>query len=110
MEKYIYVGNSHISFKKRKKFEDVFKKLTSLMYNINRESGNNKEVKKQILEEKLIEVIKTYPELMYMLHYGPGSFNDFGKTTSFAYYCLDYGYFKLFDELCNNKKVCTLKK
>ena len=53
MEKYIYVGNNHISFKKRKKLEDIFKNLTSLMHDISREDGNNKKVKKQILEERL---------------------------------------------------------
>lgn len=109
MEKYIYVGNNHISFKKRKKLEDIFKKLTSLMHDISREDGNNKDVKKQILEEKLIEVIKTHPEIMYMLHYGPDSCGYFSRTASFAYYCLEYGYLKLFDELCNNKDVCTMQ-
>lgn len=109
MEKYTYVGNNRISFKKRKKLEEMIKKLTELMYDINRKDGNNKLVKKQILEEKLIDVIKTYPELMYMLHYTLNNSDHFDRTHSFAYYALEYEYYKLLKEMCNSQDVCTMQ-
>ena len=108
MDKYTYIGNKHISLKKRKKLADIFKNLTALMKNIEKETGNNQTVKKQILEEKLLEVIKTYPELMFMLHYDSGDLDCFSRLKSFAYYCLNYQYLKLFDEICNNIDVCTM--
>lgn len=99
---YKYIGKKFISPLKKKKVIDIYKKLVSLMKKIDDENGNIKEIKKSILEDKLIEVIKEYPELLYITRIA-----DHDIRSTFAFEAHDNKYMRLFDEITNHEDVCS---
>ncbi|MBE7074496.1 MAG: hypothetical protein E7376_00730 [Clostridiales bacterium] len=111
MANFVYLGEKHISFSKKKKLEKMFFALKELMIKTSRESGNNAEIKKQVLENKLIEVVKEYPELIFCAEKITEEIYDGWWQThneSFLYTAFDKKYYNLVKEITNNKEVCTM--
>ena len=95
-----YNGKKFISPAKKKKLFNIYNGLYELMNKINSKKGNNAEIQKQIFENKLIEVFREYPELLYI--------NTDELNKSFLYHAIGNNYFNFVKEMLQNEEVCKM--
>lgn len=113
--KYEFEHSKSLTRKEKKYYARVFDELCKLISDECYKKGNNREQRIKALENNLFNVIKKYPELLYIKKYiyqqtsSAGStvgYYDYSRTFLYELYAFEM--YDLIEKLCEDVEICKL--
>ncbi len=112
-DKFEFIHNKLLTKKQKQHYIKIYTGLVKLIEDESRKTGDNQKQRINVLQDKLISIIQSYPELLYMKHYKYNKsylepYHD-DYSISFQKHLLNREFFGVLENICQNIDICKLE-